>query len=524
MKATLRERLIRLEQQFLLAVVSDDEESFNIFAQELSQLVHDIESVKAVEGLDENTALLLSHVSRAIEDMTCCIIESEAILKEAQSCSIDHFILDVPPGDQSEASHHPQEIAPCHLLFSGLPSSKAPGILGQQKLLDLHAYRWLMQNIHDPYPTSMQMQTIGDVSRAEVAQVELWFREVRDSIGWTKLSHELFAGSIDATVAAARRVYLKGDMTISFDVVFAFAAVKASAETFLLEHPPLQAEHVDEHVARTFQSVGMDLGDPSERNLYIPSTSSLSRPFDDPSTLVVNEEDEVEDTTSPPSAAGRKRRLAEDVYMSQVPTLQRPEKRLRCVLLYQLLSLTENSAHSRTPSTNDYTLRGTENSPCSSLVEALSIESITTPSLDNIPTSSVTVAACLSSPIHSDSSLSPSASAPRKREREDFEISSERAAYSLDLSRATRRQKLSDSTSPPSPKQSWCPRVVPESSCLLESDTSPKVFLPDDAPPTDCASSIFQVPIDPGPPLDLSVYDWSTMPIPWAETAPLTCM
>ncbi|KAI0257184.1 hypothetical protein BJV78DRAFT_1150165 [Lactifluus subvellereus] len=214
MKATLRERLIRVEQQFLLAVVSSDEESLSIFAQEWSQLTHDIKSVSLVGTLDENTALLLSHVSQVIDNMTCCMLESGAILQEAQSCSIGQFILDVPPGDESRVSHHPQEIAPCHLLFSNLPSSTAPGILGQQKFLDSYAYHWLMQNIHDPYPTSMQMQTIGDVSRASVTQVELWFREVRDSIGWTKLSHEFFAGATDATVAAARRVYLEGDMNI----------------------------------------------------------------------------------------------------------------------------------------------------------------------------------------------------------------------------------------------------------------------------------------------------------------------
>ena len=188
--------------------------------------------------------------------------------------------------------------------------------------------------------------------------------------------------------------------------------------------------------------------------------------------------------------------------------------------------MTENPAYSRTSSTNDLTLRNKENSPCSSPVEALSIEPITTPSLKETPTSSVTATACLYSPIHSEPSLSPSASVPRKREREDFEISPERAAYSLDSSRATRRQKLSNSASPSSHKRPSCPSVIPDSNILLESDTSSTVSLPSYTPPTDwgLAPSTFQVPVDLGLPLDLSVYDWSTMPIPWTETAPLTCM
>jgi Homeobox KN domain len=346
MKATLRERLVRLEQQFLLAVAANNEDSLNIFAQEWSKLAHDIQSGKVDGGLDEDTALLLSQVSQAIESTMCCMLECNTILQEALSGSIGQFILGVPPGDQSRISHRPQE---CHLLFSRLPSSTAPGILGQQRLLDSYAYRWLMQNIHNPYPTSMQMQIRGDVSMTSVAQVELWFQEVRDSIGWTKLSHEFFAGSIGATVAAARRVYLKGGMNVSFDVIFAFTSAKAFAETLFLEHLPLQAEHVEEDVAQTSQSVGTGFGDPSEKNVYAPSASNLSTPSDAFSWLSVNKESEVEDTTPPPSVVGRKRRLTEDI--SQVPGLQRPEKRLRCVLLYQLLPLTELCMVERQPVT-----------------------------------------------------------------------------------------------------------------------------------------------------------------------------
>ena len=524
MKASLRERLIRVEQQFLLAVASNDEKSLSVFAQEWSQLAHDIQSAKVVGSLDENTALLLSHVSQAIDSVTCCMLESGAILQEAQSCSIGHFILDVPPDDQSEVSHHPQEVAPCHLLFSSPHSSTAPGVLGQQQLLDSYAYRWLMQNLHDPYPTSVQMQIISDVSRTSVAQVEHWFQEVRDSIGWTKLSREFFAGSIDATVAAARRFYLEGHINVSFDVVFAFTSVKTFAETLFLEHPSLQAENVDEDVAQTFQSVGMDLGDPLHGNDHISSASNLSMPLDTFSGLSVNGEHGVEDTTPPPSVAGCKRRLTEDIYSSQILGLQRPEKRLRCELLYQLLCLTENVANCRTPSTGgDLTLRSIENSHCSSPMGARPLESVTTPSSDEASTSPVVAAAC---PSYMGPSLSPPASGPRKRGRADFEVPSERAAHSPDSLRTTRRQRLSDSASPSSPKQLRCPRVIPESNLLREFDTSSKVSLPSDTPLTGggLVPSIFQAPIGLGPPLDLSVYDWSTMPIPCAETAPLTCM
>jgi Homeobox KN domain/Mating-type protein beta 1 len=340
MKATLREQVIRVEQQFLLSIISNDENSLQIFAQEWSQLAN---ALKVDGKLNEDTALLLSQVSQVIDHIACCILESGAISNEAYSYSMGHFILNVPPDVQSGVSCRPQEIPPCHLLFPSLPSTKS-GILGQQSLLDFYAHRWLMQNIHDPYPTSLQMQTMGDVSGTSVAQVELWFQEVRDAIGWTKLSHEFFAGSKGATIAAAQRVYLKGDMSLPFDVLFAFTSVKAYAETFFLEHPALQAEHATEDVPQNFQNLGTGLDSLSEKNLHAFSANNHSAPFDALSGLSVDEEDEEEDTTPPPSVAGCKRRLAEDVKMSQVSGLQRPEKRPRCVLLYQPFRLTEDHA------------------------------------------------------------------------------------------------------------------------------------------------------------------------------------
>ncbi|KAH9956233.1 hypothetical protein BGW80DRAFT_1257805 [Lactifluus volemus] len=504
MKATLSDQLIRVEQQFLLAVAANDEKSLKTFAQEWTQLAQDVQSVKVAGGLDENTTLLLSHVARAIDNIACCILESGTILQEAQSYSMNHFLLDVPPLDQSEASHHPPKLSPCHLLFSNLPSATAPGILGQQRLLDSYAYHWLMQNIHNPYPTSVQLQIIGDVSGTSVAQVELWFQEVRDEIGWTKLSREFFAGSIDATVAAAQRVYLEGDMDVSFDIMFAFTSVKASAETFFSEHSPFQSESANEAGSQTFRGVGIGLGDPSKKDVYIRSTSNLSMPSETLSTLSVYEEDEVKDATTPPSVAGRKRHLTEEAYTSQVLSSQRPEKRLR------------------TLSTNDLTLRDTEDSLCSSK-KTLPFEPITTPS--SYETSLVTVAARPSCPTNSEPSLSPPASISRKREREGSEENPpERTTNSLDSPRVRRRRRLSDSLSrlsPLSPDQSQCPLVIPESNPLLESDRYSKSTLPNNTLSTERGPipSMSQIPIDLGPLSDLRVYDWGTMRIPLPQTS-----
>ena len=345
MNPSLRERLIRAEQHFLLAVVSNDEDSLKVFFQGWSQLARDIENTQAAGRLDDNTAHLLFKVSQAIENVATCMLESGSILQESLTCSIGDFIQDIPSGDPPSASRHSQAIAPYYLLFSEVSSSINPTILGQQKLLDSYAYCWLMQNIHDPYPKSMQIQILGDVSGTSTAQVELWFQEARDSIGWNKLTRDFFAGSANATVAAARRVYLEHDKNISFEIVFAFSVVKASAETLFLEYPPLQGKNVDARSVGANQTMvmrqehmgsspGEYIIDP-DSILVLPQVD-LPAPLDPLSDFSDSDESEEEDTTPPPPIAGCKRLLAEDESTSQAADLGRPQKRLRCVAIFLL--------------------------------------------------------------------------------------------------------------------------------------------------------------------------------------------
>jgi hypothetical protein len=349
MITTFRERLIRAEQQFLLAFVRSDEESLKIFYEEWSKLAHDIEGVEGARRLDGSTVLLLSQVSRAIENMTGCMLKCGEILQETQTHSISDIIKDIPSGDVSTTSLHPQAIAACHPLLSNLPSSMAPSILGQEKLLDSYAYCWLMQNIHDPYPNSVQTRILSDISGTSTAQVELWFREIRDSIGWSKLSHDFYAGSVNATVAAARRVYLEHDKSVSFDIIFAFEAVKTFAEMLFFEHPAIQGKNVETGSVRAVRTIAVDqdhrIGPfPGEsiidpEGVLVAPQVDLPAPLDSFSDLSDSDEFEEEDTTPPPSIAGCKRPLAEDVLTLQMHAVARPKKRHRCVIALPLAVL-----------------------------------------------------------------------------------------------------------------------------------------------------------------------------------------
>lgn len=246
--ATLRYKLILLEQKFLIAVGAHDEAALKDFYQKWSLLFRHFQAVEASGGLDDGTVLLLSHVSQAIRATTKCMLECEDISIEAQTSSLNGSSLCLSPDDMFSASTNLPPPTPYHLLFSRVPSCGALGILGQNKHLDARAYHWLMQNMHNPYPSSVQLQIIGGASDTSVEQVVLWFQEARDSVGWTRLSHEFFTGSINATITMAKRVYLEHDNTVPFRTEFAFLTVKAFMETLFLEESALPASLVASHV------------------------------------------------------------------------------------------------------------------------------------------------------------------------------------------------------------------------------------------------------------------------------------
>jgi hypothetical protein len=242
MNATLRDRLILAEQRFLVAVVTQDEKALGEISLELSRLVHHFKAIEASGDLDDNTALLLSRVSQVIRATAQCMLECEDALKDAQSALISCSTLPLPSDDLLAVSTSHPTFTAYPLLFSDMHSSGSLEILGQNKLLDACAYRWLTRNIHNPYPTSTHLQIIGDESMTFVAQAELWFQEARDLIGWTRLSDEFFTGSPDATITAARRVYLEHDNTVPFCIVLAFSKVKAFVETLFSENLALPTQ------------------------------------------------------------------------------------------------------------------------------------------------------------------------------------------------------------------------------------------------------------------------------------------
>ncbi|KAN0133216.1 hypothetical protein V8E53_008940 [Lactarius tabidus] len=481
MNATLRDRLILVEQQFLIAVVAQDETALQEFSLELPRLIRHFKAVKASGDLDDDTALLLSRVSQVIKATTQCVLECEGILKDGQTGLMSYSNLPLPLDDLLPVSTKPPTCTPYYLLFSQASS----GTLGHNKLLDACAYRWLMQNMHDPYPTSTQLQIIGDESMTSVAQAELWFQEARDLTGWTRLSDELFTGSLTATITAAKQVYLEHANTLPFCIAFAFSKVKASMETLFAERPALPSP-VMSHVGCSAQSL-------------------RPVPVNDPTHLLNSlDVEEIEDTSLPPPLAGCKRNLPEDTATSLVSDLHRPLKRLRVQSLYQN-HLRSESMH---PSSNTGSFF--KKSTTGALVHTSAI-----------PATSVQ----LSDPsISVGSELSPGSSfnSTGQRQTDLYDCASEMVVVSSDppASQVEMRDQQISEGSPlvpserqPSPSPDHRRHPSPGSDPTFTWLVSPSL----DHPLTDTTQAS-QITVSPGAPVDLRVFDWNSISNPPAET------
>ena len=304
MNATLRDRLILVEQLFLIAVTAQDEAALEEISLELSRLIHHFKVAEASGDLDDNTTLHLSRVAQAIRATTQCMLECEDVLKDAQTDLIACCSLPQSSNDLLSVSTSCPTFTAYPLLFRPVSSSRTLSILGHNKPLDACAYRWLIQNVHNPYPSSSQLQIIGNESMTSVAQAELWFQEARDLTGWTELSDEFFAGAIDATITVAKRIYLERDNTIHFSIAFAFSKVKASMETLFAEHAALPTSLTDHGRSSTLalQPVPGGQGHFNKfKEDYAANSNCLLKVNDSPHFNDLLDNEEVEDTTPPPS-------------------------------------------------------------------------------------------------------------------------------------------------------------------------------------------------------------------------------
>ncbi|KAJ8516111.1 hypothetical protein ONZ45_g6530 [Pleurotus djamor] len=176
------------ETEFIKSVV-EGSSSLEVFEQSWNHVLDDLTSHPlddTLSSLAYVTAGRIQRLAAHILDFSVERAQIEASLTTDLQCLFEQLHLE----DET-----PQPPPPSH---SELGSTAHPPYIAT-------AYKWLLDNIHNPYPSKRQRTIIARETSTSTHHIDTWFLNIRRRIGWTTISKSYFAGSKAATVAAATR-------------------------------------------------------------------------------------------------------------------------------------------------------------------------------------------------------------------------------------------------------------------------------------------------------------------------------
>lgn len=323
---TIREQLNTAQAGLLCAL--SGEKDLATYHTELTQLLDTISVSTSTARLDTSTAALARNVAMRVASVTDCLADIKRELRGLSDGLQDGWKnvlakLPASTADQSRASHS-QEV-----------STTANDTTLRHSSYLSPAYRWLLDNLDNPYPTAKVKERIASCANCSVASVNSWFMGARRRIGWTAICRQHFDNCRADAVDAAYRALVKGDAsrTVSSEVSEAFLTMKTTAETLYSSTPaenPFSVD-VDGVVKDTSESDGSH-SDDNSKNPKTPAREvggdedlfdctspwsyrrTLCSPIVNPSHVPTPEpsfssESDDEDDVSPPVVTGQKRRV-----------------------------------------------------------------------------------------------------------------------------------------------------------------------------------------------------------------------
>nr|AGS09379.1 a1 homeodomain mating type protein [Heterobasidion abietinum] len=325
--STIQRQLLRVEHNMLDGVAKGPQ-ALKSFYESWASLGRDIECAIRNRSLGSGTYSLVRVVSARVEVLAEAFLgmhsDTDSLaddLMSELSDTLTQFGLSEDPSIlvTSDHQHHPNKMQLLTDLATPRPSSYAS------------AYDWLLDNLHNPYPSPDIKSQLAQIHDLSPKAIGAWFKQIRQEIGWSTLSGEIFSGSRFKTTRAASLVYISRDLDLPDNVKHAFRVVRdkleilpmssrtpgkdaglADADTLqkleIIRNQVVDGTSVREEIDREIEHLR---GKGKEAESSPPSPlpqreTSLSIPA---SPFTPDTSDEEEDTTPPPPVAGFKRRL-----------------------------------------------------------------------------------------------------------------------------------------------------------------------------------------------------------------------
>nr|AGS09374.1 a1 homeodomain mating type protein [Heterobasidion abietinum] len=325
--STIQRRLLRAEQN-LLDGVAKGPQALKSFYESWASLGRDIENAVRHRSLGSDTCSLVKVVSARVEVLAEAFLGMHSDIElltddwESElSDTLTHFGLSEDPSIPvvSDHQYYPKQMQPLIDLATPQPSSYAS------------AYDWLLDNLHNPYPSPDVKSELAQAHGLSSKAIGAWFKQVRQEIGWSTLSGEIFSGSRSKTTCAASLAYIYRDPDLPENIKHAFRVVRdklehlpvssrtpgkdaglANADTLRklesMRNQVVDGTSVREEIDREIEHLRRKSkeAEPSPSSPFPLSETLLSIPA---SPFTLDTSDEEEDTTPPPPVAGCKRRL-----------------------------------------------------------------------------------------------------------------------------------------------------------------------------------------------------------------------
>ncbi|KAJ7293148.1 C-terminal domain of homeodomain 1-domain-containing protein [Mycena rebaudengoi] len=231
MSLTIRQRLLSIENEFLLAM--DDLDAAAVFEQKWAELDMDVKSALNANILDEETTALAhsmaSQISIAVDLFLSLRATSDDVTKQLEVMfdeRLNFGATDVDPASTSTSGPHVSPSSPVPLASpTRLDSSSLPAYIEP-------AYRWLLKHLHNPYPNKATKQKIADGTGCSIERIADWFGDARRRMGWTAILREEFGRRRPEILDAAKRHFVSPDPKnpLSTSIVGRFVQMKANAE------------------------------------------------------------------------------------------------------------------------------------------------------------------------------------------------------------------------------------------------------------------------------------------------------
>nr|AGS09202.1 a1 homeodomain mating type protein [Heterobasidion occidentale] len=326
---TIRRRLFLAEQSLLDAVEDTVEEgprALKSFYESWTSLGRDIEYAVRHRTLGSDTHSTVKVVSARVQVLANALLDahlhSHSLTDDLMSelgDTLSRFGLSEGPPIRVIPDHqHRSKKTP---LFSNVKASHPPSFTS--------AYSWLLDNLHNPYPSPDVKSQLAQAHGLSSKGIGAWFKQVRQEIGWSTLSGEIFSGSRSKTTRAASLAYISRDSDLPENVKHAFRVVRDKLERLPISSRTLGKDTGSADTLQKLESMwnqvvdGTSVREEIDREIEHLRGKSKEEEPSLPSPLPVSEtllsipaspftpdtSDEEEDTTPPPPVAGCKRRL-----------------------------------------------------------------------------------------------------------------------------------------------------------------------------------------------------------------------